>query len=52
MICVGNNLQAKESGNGVGLGLENLANRYRLLAKKDIVIDKDEQSFTVKLPLL
>lgn len=52
MICVENNLQEKESIDSMGLGLENLSNRFRLLAQKDIVIDKDKHKFSVKLPLL
>lgn len=52
MICVNNNLQEKESSDSFGIGLQNLANRYRLLAQKDIIIAKDEHSFSVKLPLL
>ena len=52
MICVKNNLQEKESSDSYGIGLQNLANRYRLLAQKDIIIAKDEHSFSVKLPLL
>ena len=42
----------KNRTDGMGLGLENLTNRYRLLAQKEIIIEKDEQKFIVKLPLL
>lgn len=52
MICVENNLLEKESNESFGTGLQNLASRYRLLSKKDIVINKDEQYFRVFLPLL
>lgn len=51
-IIVENNLQHKNNTNGLGLGLENLSNRYRLLAQKAIFIEKDEEVFRVKLPLL
>lgn len=51
-IVVENNLQEKKGTNGLGLGLKNLSSRYRLLAQKDIVIEKDEHQFRVKLPLL
>ena len=44
--------QEKKVTDSLGLGLENLANRYRLLAQKDIIIEKDELKFSVKLPLL
>jgi sensor histidine kinase YesM len=53
MICVLNNLQVKESGvESLGIGLQNLRNRYLLLSEKDIIITKDKQHFGVKLPLL
>lgn len=34
------------------IGLHNLSNRYRILTKKDVIIETDEGYFTVKLPLL
>ncbi len=52
MICVENNLQKKDTTDSFGIGLKNLANRYRLLAQKDINIEKDELIFSVSLPLL
>ena len=50
MICIENNLQEKESDGSLGLGLDNLTNRYRLLVQKDIIIEKDKKHFRVKLP--
>ena len=52
MLCVENNLQAKDASASLGIGLQNLANRYRLLADKAIVIEKNEAVFRVKLPIL
>lgn len=52
MLCVMNNLQSKEASEGLGLGLQNLTNRYRLIADQDIVILKAKDHFKVKLPLL
>ncbi len=51
-VVVENNLQEKLQSHGLGLGLENLSNRYRLLAQKEIVIEKTNDFFSVKLPLL
>ncbi len=53
-IVVHNNLQVRqtvgvESSN---IGLSNIQERYRLLAGQDIVIEKNEREFIVKLPLL
>lgn len=52
LLCVANNLQPKETSGSFGIGLQNLANRYRLLVNKEIVIEKDKTHFCVKLPLL
>ncbi|MFT6054961.1 MAG: sensor histidine kinase YesM [Roseivirga sp.] len=52
MLCVENNLQPKEESQGLGLGLQNLTNRYQLIADRDIVIFRSETSFKVKIPLL
>jgi sensor histidine kinase YesM len=52
MICIRNTLNRKENSEGFGSGLKNLANRFSLIAAKDIVIQQDESYFTVKLPLL
>jgi sensor histidine kinase YesM len=52
MICVANNMQKKDTTESFGIGLENLANRYRLLVKKEIIIEKDELNFSVSLPLI
>lgn len=51
-LVVSNNLQEKDLMEGFGLGLQNLSNRFRLLAEKDIQIEKNTDTFTVKLPLL
>lgn len=37
---------------GTGLGLLNLSVRFKLLKKRDIQINQDENYFTVKLPIL
>ena len=52
-IVVKNNLQRKnQTMPGTQLGLQNISNRYRLLAGKDPEVLITEQSFTVILPLL
>ncbi|MBX2877111.1 MAG: histidine kinase [Saprospiraceae bacterium] len=52
MISVANNLQEKEQVESFGLGLNNLNNRYKLLAQQEIAIKRDTVNFTVQLPLL
>jgi LytS/YehU family sensor histidine kinase len=34
------------------IGLGNLDNRYRLLTKRNIIVENNFQSFTVKLPII
>lgn len=51
-LVVENNLQAQQQSEGLGLGLENLSNRFRLLAQQEIVIEKCANRFIVKLPFL
>ena len=34
------------------IGLHNLSNRYRILTKKEVIIEQDTGYFIVKLPLL
>ncbi len=53
MLIISNNLQLKSSKeNSTGMGLDNIKTRYQLLAQKDILILKDENSFNVQIPLL
>lgn len=51
-IIVGNNLNEKKFTKGYGIGLDNLAQRYWLMAKKEIKISKTDVSFEVSLPVL
>lgn len=51
-IRVSNPLHPKaDSEDSTGLGLANLAQRYRLLFKKDITINDDGNTFSVEIPL-
>ncbi len=52
-ICVSNNLQLKTvSVPSNGMGLTNIAAKYRLLNQKEMVILPDESNFSVQLPLI
>jgi two-component system, LytTR family, sensor kinase len=52
-IVVRNNLQERKAvGEGNGFGLQNINQRYRLLAGKEIEIIKGEDYFTVRLPII
>ncbi|MDL2313147.1 histidine kinase, partial [Bacteroidales bacterium OttesenSCG-928-B11] len=52
MITVSNNLQTKEiSEPGEGIGLSNLAERYRLRWQKNIIIKNNGETFSVTVPL-
>ncbi len=52
-LIVGNPIQQRSDRvDSTGKGLSNLATRFRLLKKKDLQIEKTEQQFLVKLPIL
>lgn len=53
VICVSNGMSPKQTPTeGTGTGLENLKRKYMIIAQKDIEITEDENTFTVKLPLI
>lgn len=52
-LVVSNNLQVKQIiDTSNGLGLENLRSLYRVLIENEIVIEKNDTSFIVKIPLI
>ncbi len=52
-IRVSNNSKPKPYAiNSTGIGLKNLSSRYRIITRKNIEIEKKQDSFTVKLPLI
>lgn len=52
-IVVSNKLQPKITlPQSTGIGLSNIMQRYQLLFKNDIIIEKSEVSFIVKLPIV
>lgn len=52
-LCVSNNINPRlSSSSGTGIGLENLSRKYAILAGRDITVMHDNNTFTVKLPLL
>ena len=52
-LIVENNLQIKETlHRREGVGLRNIINRYGLVTKRKVFIEKDQETFTVKLPIL
>ena len=52
LLCVKNEVRRKQGTPVSGRGLQNLSQRYALLAEQTIVVWDDEQSFLVKVPLL
>jgi sensor histidine kinase YesM len=52
-LVVQNNINEKISAEkGEGLGLQNIKNRFLLIAEKEVVIEKTKELFIVKLPLI
>ncbi len=53
ILSVSNNLQKKyQNQASVGLGLNNIKSRYKFLTDEPLVIESNDEAFTVKLPLL
>ena len=52
-LCVENNLQQREvTKDREGIGLSNIVQRYSLITDRNVFIEKSEQNFKVKIPLL
>ena len=52
-VKVSNNMRPKPYPiNSTNIGLKNLSSMYKLLCNKDIIIERDKGSFTVKLPFI
>jgi sensor histidine kinase YesM len=52
-LCIENNLQSKRTTERkCGIGLANIVQRYALLTKENVFIEKSEQTFKVKIPIL
>lgn len=52
-LCIENNLQIREQfSESAGIGLSNIVQRYALLTKDNVFIEKSEQTFKVKVPIL
>ncbi|QMU29157.1 sensor histidine kinase [Adhaeribacter radiodurans] len=52
-LVVSNNLQLKRvAASSTGMGLANIAAKYKILHQPDIIILHEENNFTVKVPLL
>lgn len=52
-LCIENNLQAREQmKESAGIGLANIVQRYALLTRKNVFIEKSEDYFKVKVPIL
>ena len=52
-LCIENNLQVREQlTESAGIGLANIVQRNALLTKENVFIEKSEQNFKVKVPIL
>lgn len=52
-LIVANKLHKKKSGdNNTGVGLENIKMRYKYLSVRPVLINEEEDSFVVKIPIL
>ncbi|MFP8894755.1 2TM domain-containing protein [Chryseobacterium sp. EZn1] len=52
-LCIENNLQVREQiKESSGIGLANIVQRYSLITERNVFIEKSEDYFKVKLPML
>lgn len=52
-LCVQNDLQKKEVlQDRKGVGLQNIVNRYAIITRRHVLVDQNETTFTVKIPIL
>jgi LytS/YehU family sensor histidine kinase len=52
-LAVSNNINKKmQPEKSSGLGLQNIQARYSLLHMKKVIIENDDECFTVKIPLI
>lgn len=52
-LLIENNLQAREQmKESAGIGLANIVQRYALLTKQNVFIEKSEEFFRIKIPIL
>ena len=52
-LVIENNLQKKEVlQDRKGVGLQNIIDRYALISKKKMIVEKSEKTFKIKLPIL
>jgi hypothetical protein len=52
-LIIINDIHEKLSGEeGTGIGLTNLAKQYQLLINKEIIIRKENNKFSVEVPLI
>ena len=52
-LVVENDYQKKDVlQNGQGVGLQNIIDRYAIISERKVVIEKNKQTFTVRLPIL
>jgi len=52
LVIRNNKRQRKNLAISNGMGLQNIKDRYQLLTKQDLIIEDENQFFTVKLPLI
>ena len=51
-LVVSNNIQKKNiMGNSLGLGLENLKERFKMITGRDLMITVNDKDYTVRIPL-
>jgi hypothetical protein len=52
-LCIQNNINPKETlGKSTKIGLQNIVDRYGLISDRNVIIENNNKTFSVRLPLL
>lgn len=52
-ICITNNIRPKPYLPGsTGIGLKNLSTRYRFICNREVVVERNTENFTVRIPII
>ncbi|NUY81153.1 2TM domain-containing protein [Flavobacterium sp. MAH-1] len=52
-LCIENDLQKKQVlQDRRGVGLQNIVNRYAIVTKRSVLVEENEKTFTVRIPIL
>jgi hypothetical protein len=52
VLVIQNDYQKRSFTRQARVGLQNIINRYAIITKRKVIIEQNEKTFTVKIPIL